>query len=339
MNLTILSDFFSILKASGVYGNCIHSKSKKTIYYPPTGSIIYYTGLDEAQKLKGTNFNYVWLNEADEFTHEQFTQLYLRLRTPSLDGKRNRIYLDFNPSDAYTWIRLEIEDKGRATVIHSTYKDNPFLDADTVRKIEYLKDNDPSFWSIYGMGEYTSIKGLIYTNYNIIEELPTDINFTWIASGLDFGYNDPMAFETVAYHKEELYIDELVYSQGLINKDLMLQMQGLGYPKNREIIADSARADSIAEIRREGYRITGAKKGKGSIKDGIQLLQGYRLNITKRSTNIIKEVRAYKWKLDKTGEPTEEPIDKFNHALDGIRYVALAKLKLRTFGLKISKSR
>lgn len=51
------------------------------------------------------------------------------------------------------------------------------------------------------------------------------------------------------------------------------------------------------------------------------------MRITKRSLNIIRELRNYKWKENKmTGDIINEPIDKFNHALDAVRYVALNKL-------------
>ena len=60
---------------------------------------------------------------------------------------------------------------------------------------------------------------------------------------------------------------------------------------------------------------------------GIQILQRYELMVTQRSLNLIYELRNYKWKEDRiTGNLLNEPIDKFNHALDAVRYVALNRL-------------
>ena len=62
------------------------------------------------------------------------------------------------------------------------------------------------------------------------------------------------------------------------------------------------------------------------------------MNITSRSSNLIKEVRAYKWAEDKNGNSLNKAIDKFNHALDAVRYAATMKLGKRG-GIKILKSR
>ena len=91
-------------------------------------------------------------------------------------------------------------------------------------------------------------------------------------------------------------------------------------------IADSAEPKSIKEITRYGFRVTPAKKGKDSILYGINILQEYRIRLTKRSTNIINEFDRYEWKKDREGNATNTPIDNHNHAIDGIRYLAMSKL-------------
>jgi phage terminase large subunit len=57
------------------------------------------------------------------------------------------------------------------------------------------------------------------------------------------------------------------------------------------------------------------------------------MNVTSRSLNLIHELRNYKWKEEKiTGKLLNEPVDKWNHALDAVRYVALNKLAERGRG-------
>ena len=46
-------------------------------------------------------------------------------------------------------------------------------------------------------------------------------------------------------------------------------------------------------------------------------------------SNVIKELRKYKWKEGSDGEYIGKPIDKWNHAMDSIRYYGLEKLSLR----------
>ena len=326
LKLTVMADFFELLKKYGIYEKGHFNKTDKVFTYSPTGSIIHFQGIDEPQKLKGVNFNYVWMNEADEFSFEEFNQLYLRLRRASADGLPNKIFLDFNPSDAYTWIRTKLEDAGRGFVIHSTYHDNPFLDAATVRKIKELEATDASFWSIYGLGEYTTIKGLIYENYEIVNSWPGG-PMKWEALGLDFGFsNDETALIKVGSFDGCLWLDEVIYKTGLLNKDISERIKANKAINTLSITADSSEPKSIRELQTYGHRIKGVKKGPDSIRWGINSVKQFPIKVTSRSTNLIKEIRAYKWATKRNGETTGKPIDKFNHALDAVRYVVMEKL-------------
>lgn len=93
-------------------------------------------------------------------------------------------------------------------------------------------------------------------------------------------------------------------------------------------VADSAEQKSITEIHNYGIRrIEPSLKGPDSVRSGIQVLQRYELMVTQKSLNLIYELRNYKWEENRlTGELLNVPVDKFNHALDAVRYVALNKL-------------
>ena len=83
----------------------------------------------------------------------------------------------------------------------------------------------------------------------------------------------------------------------------------------------------IKDLNIAGFTLAGkAKKGAGSIVQGIALLQEYTLAITKRSAGGILEAESYTYKTDANGNPTEIPIDDFNHFFDAVRYYALSKL-------------
>jgi len=137
----------------------------------------------------------------------------------------------------------------------------------------------------------------------------------------------------VAVYKcdKELYIDELIYQTQLTNQQIIQRFKELGIRKDVQIVADSAEPKSIAELRLGGYASTmPSKKGADSIRASINLLQNYTLNVTSRSTNIIRELRNYRWDEDKDGNQSKTPIDKFNHSIDAIRYVALNKINKTT---------
>ena len=98
----------------------------------------------------------------------------------------------------------------------------------------------------------------------------------------------------------------------------------------RIIYADSAEPKSIAEIRRYGIKIKAASKGRDSVMYGITLLQEKDIFITKRSTNLIKELRNYRWLTDKEGNKINKPIDAFNHGIDAMIYFAVMTFKKKS---------
>jgi len=94
----------------------------------------------------------------------------------------------------------------------------------------------------------------------------------------------------------------------------------------------------IKDLNLAGFRFAKkAQKGSGSIIKGIQLLQEYTLAITKRSFGGLLEVENYAYKTDANGNPTEQPIDDFNHFFDAVRYYAFSKLTKPNRGIWLTK--
>jgi phage terminase large subunit len=207
--------------------------------------------------------------------------------------------------------------------IHSTYLDNDLLDERIKKSIEQRKNNQ-NWWKVYGRGEIGQLEGVVFHNWQQIDKYPDDLK--WEIYGLDFGYsNDPTTIIRIGFKEGKLYLDEMLYQTGLTNNEIA------GFIKNKigraTIIADSAEPKSIEEIYRHGIDIRGAEKGKDSILFGIDLLQECHMKVTKRSINIIKELRNYTWDKDKNGKQLNKPIDMFNHGIDALRYAATYKLR------------
>ena len=315
---TAMRDFFEILKKENIYDERLHNKS--SALYHLYGNVIEFISVDQPQRVRGRKRDVLFLNECNEFGFEEYTQLALRTTY--------KIIIDFNPSDEYHWLYSQIIDSDRDDVdFHiSTYKDNPFLDEETVKEIERLQEVDENLWRVFGKGERGVATETIFPSFNIIDSIPD--NAKEIALGLDFGFSaDPTSLVKVYKHDLDLYIDELLYEKGLTNQDIAHRIKELGVDRSIEIYADSAEPKSIEEIFRMGnINIKPAKKGADSIRIGIDVLKRHKINITKRSINAIKEFRNYKWIKNKNNEITNKPIDAFNHAVDTVRYVALNKL-------------
>ena len=120
----------------------------------------------------------------------------------------------------------------------------------------------------------------------------------------------------------------MLYETGLTNTDVAQRMMSAGIRKSTEIIADSAEPKSIEELQRLGWNLTPAKKGPDSVKSSIDILRRHKINVTRRSINLRKELERYKWKIDRSGKPINEPVKAWDHLIDALRYVALNKLKI-----------
>jgi phage terminase large subunit len=143
---------------------------------------------------------------------------------------------------------------------------------------------------------------------------------------LDFGFtNDPTAALEVYQQNGELWVNELLYTTGLTNSDIFSKIRDIN-KHHLNFVCDSAEPKSIEELRRMGMRVEAAKKGPDSIRLSIDVLRRYKINITKDSTNLLKEIKQYKWRTDKDGKTLNEPVDFNNHAIDALRYLALNKL-------------
>ena len=315
---TAYRDFLQILKELDLYSEEYHNKSE--LSYMLNGNLIEFISVDQPQKIRGRKRNYLWLNEANEFNYEDWTQLILRTT--------EKIYLDYNPSDPYSWIYEKVITRDDCTFIKSTYKANPFLDKDTIAEIERLKDLDPDYWRVYGLGEIGTIQTMIFRKFNLVD----DVQGRLIGYGLDFGFtNSPSAMVAVYQSDDSLYIKELLYEKRLTNTDLAIKIKEFGVSRQDEIICDSAEPKAIEELYRSGLNAKPAKKGAG-IHLGIDIMRRYKLNITKDSLNAIKEFRSYKWATDKNGDVLNTPVKINDHLVDATRYLCLNKLAINHSG-------
>jgi phage terminase large subunit len=284
-------------------------------YIFKNGSVIEFNSYDNAQDAKSGKRDYLFINEANGISYEIFFELELRTRAQT--------FLDYNPNEEF-WVHEKLIGEENVRLIISNFLDNPFLPIQVVDKIAQLESKDKDLWKVYGLGLTGKIEGLIFRNYEIVEDVPPEATF--LGAGLDFGFtNDPTAFVSVYRMDGELYVDERIYQSGLTNPEIASKLLDEGF--NGNIIADSAEPKSIKELQNLGLRVQPAAKGPDSIRNGINVLKRYKINITKRSFGLKKEIKGYKWKVDKaTGKSLNEPIEYNNHALDALRYLALGKL-------------
>jgi len=277
LKASAMRDFVEILTNLGLYSESNHNMTENV--YTLNGSTIEFFSVDNEQKLRGRKRDLLFVNEANEITLEQWRQLVFRTT--------GRIIIDYNPSMVDSWIYDHVLTREDCGLLVTTYKDNPHLSEYIIREIEALKDADPEYWKVFGLGERGQLKDLVFNNWASCHSISTDA--TLIGYGLDFGFtNDPTAITAVYKQDGELWLDEVCYQSGLTNPDICNVLKSKGI-RNEVIIADSAEPKSIEEIRRQGFNIQGALKGKDSINTSIDVLKRYKLNVTQSSVNLIKE--------------------------------------------------
>jgi phage terminase large subunit len=298
-----MRDFFEVMKELNIYNQNSHNKTEN-LYNFDNGSVVEFFAADDEQKLRGRKRDICWINEANELNFEEFNQLNMRTT-------KNMIF-DFNPSDNYHWLYDLISNKN-AILIHSTYKDNPFLSKALIEEIENLKNVDEGYYRVYALGERGTTKTTIYTHWKYYEE---EVEPQEIIYGIDFGYNNASSLLEIKIIDNNYYVKELIYESHMTSTDLVNRIKLLNISKSKEIICDSARPEIIEDLKRSGFN---AKSAIKDVKDGIDSVKSSHLFIHKESLNIIKELSNYKWKTN--GDIVlDEPVKVYDHAMDAMRY-------------------
>lgn len=283
------------------------------------GSIIEFKSYQNEQDAKNGKRDYLFLNEANGVSYAIFWQLSIRTR--------KKVYIDYNPSERF-WAHNELIGREDVKLIISDHRGNPFLAEEEHERIENIEDEE--LHKVYARGLTGKLSGVIFPNFAIVDELPKTDEWKLFGFGLDFGFtNDPTALVKVVLAHGELYVDLLIYETSLTNPKIAEKAKAEGVTRKTQIVADSAEPKSIAELNNLGLWVVPTLKGKDSILLGIDILQRYKINVTRRSIALIEELQSYKWEENKDGKKTNKPIDDFNHAIDALRYFAIMKLNAR----------
>ena len=323
-----------------------YKESPLELMYKPTGQKILFRGLDEPMKLTSITVDvghlcWAWIEEAYEITKESdFDTLDESIRGQVTGELFKQITLTFNPWNEGHWIKkkfFDAEPNNDILAKTTNYLCNEFLDISDLKLFERMKRENPKRYKVAGLGDWGISEGLIYENW---EEREFDIQEVLkipdieSAFGLDFGYtNDPSALFAglISKKRREIYVIDELYKKALTNNKLAEEIKNMGYGKER-ITADSAEPKSIDELYDLGLKgISGARKGKDSINNGIQFIQGYKIIIHPRCVNFLTEISNYTWAKDKFDKPINKPIDMFNHLMDAMRYALEKFMEGETF--------
>ncbi len=314
---TILPDMFEIFHSLGISQRADYKWNKSEKHISFNGNLIRYIGVnDNPNKTHGLKQNIFWLNEImpiDKFTFDQLEQ-----RTTDF------WILDYNPSSTIHWAYNVADKRDDVLLFKSTVLDNPFVPDEVRKKIlgyepternTILGTADEFLWKVYGQGQRADAENKIFKKYNYFDLPPS--NYDFIYYGLDFGYaNDPNGCVEVIVDGKNLYITEVLFEKGLLNSEIASKIKPI--VKDNLVFCDSAEPKSIADLRtnHDIYAVP-AKKGAGTIIEGIKKIKEFKLHLNKKSVNLLNEFQNYSY-IQKAGKTIPE--DKNNHLIDAIRY-------------------
>ena len=323
MKRTVIRDYKKICKDWGVLENEFDFNKSESKHEYFNGSYLDFLGADVNDVGKGFRRDILYINEADKMDVDTAVQFISRASLTIIDYNPDSLFWGDDYINENNFITLTFEDNEylASSEVKSIldYKNKGFFNSDLPTESIFGDGNIKNkYWSnkwrVYGLGLVGNLDGIVFDNWAIIDSVPSGARL--IGIGLDFGYtNDPTAAVEVYQYDGKRILNEIVYRTGMLNGDIAKVL-----PKDTYVYADSAEPKSIEEIRRTGVNIMPVTKGADSIMFGIQTMQTQEYLITSKSKNVINEFQKYIWQKDKRGDTQNKPIDKYNHAIDAIRY-------------------
>lgn len=291
----------------------------------PNGSQIIMVGLDTEEKLLSlTNISTVWVEEAYEVEKSKVEQLNLRMRGTAAN---QQLILSWNPISKHSWLyEFTVKNPPENSVfIHSTYKDNPFLNPEYVQALDEMEIRNPEKYRVYGRGEWgVDSSGLVIKNWKTEAFDAMELAAAGLEhrAGMDLGWIDKSAIIDTLYDKANhtIYVFNEFYKSGCQPSELAAAIKDMNLAKSK-IKVDAAEPRTIQFFRNEGINAEGAAKGKDSVKAGLMFLQDNLIIVHPKCQNFITELENFSYiKSKQTGEWTEDTTHEWSHAIDACRY-------------------
>lgn len=294
----------------------------KTEIETPSAGLIIFQGMqnhtaDSIKSLEG--YDVAWVEEAQSLSQRSLDLLRPTIRKPS-----SELWFSWNPAKATDPVDALLRSKDTppdAIVVEANWSDNPWF-PDVLRKeMEWDRSRDPEKYAHIWGGQYQrNSEARVFRNWRVEAfEPPDGVTFYF---GADWGFSvDPTVLVRCHIDGRTLYVDREAYRVGCEIDATPALFDTIEGSRKWKIVADSARPETISYVKRQGFRIEPAKKGQGSVEDGIEFLKSYDIVVHPRCQHTIDELTLYSWKTDPlTGNVLPVLEDKKNHVIDALRY-------------------
>ena len=190
---------------------------------------------------------------------------------------------------------------------------------------------DEFMWKVYGLGLRGAMKGVIFDKITWIDEFP-DIDYIYAN---DFGFTaDPNAFGRYAEDENNIYAELLIYEPIETPEELVATFEVLGVEREKPIACDSSdkytgenkgTVEMVRGLQDLGYSQAFKISKKKSVMYWILSMKQKNIHVVKNHLwkQVKKERENYKFK-EVNGILINQPIDKYNHFWDKVRYGHMA---------------
>lgn len=311
-------------------------------------NIINMMGLDKKEKLLSSNFSIIWLEEADQFSFEDFNLVLTRQR--GKDFRRKETILTTNPPNTQHFIYKHLyqnEGDKNPLILHANYQINAhnLTDADLIRLVE-LKKSSLEFYQKYALGEFVDFNERnVFSKINYIsDDEYNEVNNYLLVYGIDYGFNNPSTLVEckIVLNRNEfkVYAKELIYKTrlglGVFEKMCMEEIYNRG-GQGAFVYADSAEAGSNNYLKLQGLKLGTTDK---SVDNGIKLLQCAKIFCCNSSSNLKLELANYQFaakksKLSGNLEISNIPVKENDHAIDALRYAVASHPNVKNWFVQL----
>ena len=319
------------------------------LYQYPNGSIIHILGLNHLDGLLSTEFDGMYVNQAEELTYDDWQLLGRRTR----NGDNPQIWGDCNPSFPQHF--LAPDNSAEITYYNFKHKDNPeYWDREKKEWTEKGKREIAKLKRMTGMryrrgylGEWCSAEGVVYEMYAPLRH-DVDVqrgdfgaDTRWYLS-IDYGFTNPISVGLWGSENGTHTLFKEIYQTRLTIDDLLAKMDRM-LSENRVSVLSNVFTDHDAEhneqLERAGYNVTLAIKEilpgidvvknhfeNGTIRFNKNSLVEADLELVGKPQRLTDELAVYAYPppdKQKGTERDEYPVDKDNHGCDMTRYFAM----------------
>jgi phage terminase large subunit len=291
------------------------------------GSEFIFAGLrNDPRKIKSMEgVTKCWVAEAEKMSNPSWQILIPTIRNPG-----SEIWVEFNPDllTDPTMQRFVVNPPPGAWVQKIGWEDNPFLPEELRQEKDYLASVDLEAFAHVWAGECrTHAAAAIFKGKCVVQWFEPQPGWNGPYFGSDFGFaNDPTTLHKywigIDNGSRNLYVEKEVYKVGLEIDDTPGEFDTIEGSRRHVIRADNARPETISYLRRQGFNIVGAGKGRGSVEDGITFLKSFaQIVIHPDCPHMAEEAKLYSYKVDRlSGDILPVVVDAHNHCWDDARY-------------------